>query len=245
MSKTILSSKWDGLSPHLIAQFYQCDKYGVMIPDSVEVHAPLTESNMDITLNWQSPFEQSGPDSVAPTLYAMMQSGAITDIIDSVNVPGVDTSNLRNFAHGLEGKTGITKLNSIQTFSGMPPIKIQVTALFRAWFNAKTEVEDPVNKLIMWALPVDLANTGAIAAAGNAATGAGSFSDVILPSVAPTLVGMIYKGREYAPLVIESIGFPINSPITSQKNYTELSVPMTLCTLAAIDRFDFQFMSVG
>ena len=43
-----------------------------------------------------------------------------------------------------EGRTGITKLNSTQVFTGMPPVKIQVTALLRAWRDSASEVEAPL-----------------------------------------------------------------------------------------------------
>jgi hypothetical protein len=64
-----------------------------------------------------------------------------------------------------------------------------------------------------------------------------------LPSKAPTKIAMKYKGRIYSPLVIESIGLPLNSPINVKngnlEGFTELLVPMTLCSLTAIDRADW------
>ena len=165
----ILSSTWDGLNEYLIAEFYECDKHGVRVDDTPVVSAPLTESNMDMTLNWQSPFEQAGPEAVKPSLFAMIQSGEITNTIDAATPlvnkyvgDSVDMSKAKQFMSGFEGRTGITKLNSIQTFSGMPPIKIQVTALFRAWSDAREEVEKPVDQLMSWALPVELAANGAV-----------------------------------------------------------------------------------
>ena len=47
----------------------------------------------------------------------------------------------------------------------------------------------------------------------------------------------------YSPLVIESIGQPIDSAIDSDGRYVELLVPMTLCTLTAIDRDDWARLS--
>jgi hypothetical protein len=38
-------------------------------------------------------------------------------------------------------------------------MKIQVNALFRAWDDPAREVEAPVEKLIQWALPVELSRT--------------------------------------------------------------------------------------
>lgn len=45
------------------------------------------------------------------------------------------------------------------------------------------------------------------------------------------------------PLVIESIGQPISSPVDSSGKYVELLVPMTLCTLTAPDREDWKRVS--
>jgi len=68
---------------------------------------------------------------------------------------------LGNEAKNLEGQTGITKLNSRQVFSGLPPIKIPITMYFRAWANAQDEVERPINQLFEWALPQELADESA------------------------------------------------------------------------------------
>lgn len=258
-----LSSKWDGLSPHLLAKFYevyQKDAGGEWLADDgTIVVAPLTESNLEATLNWQSPFEHSGPEANMPALMAMLQSGAITQVLDSfgnaakggAKALGADglasaighfTGEAKAAARGLEGRSGITRLNSTQVFSGMPPIKIQVTALFRAWSDPVKEVEAPFNQLMSWALPGKLSELGPLLTrAVDYAVGDNlSPADVLAPSLAPTKIGMTYKGKRYAPLVIESIGQPINSPIDSNGRFVELLVPMTLCTLTALDREDWK-----
>jgi hypothetical protein len=51
---------------------------------------------------------------------------------------------------------------------------------------------------------------------------------------------MKYKGVLYSPMVIESIGYPIGSPVDKNGNHVELAVPLTLCSLAAIDRSDWR-----
>lgn len=54
---------------------------------------------------------------------------------------------------------------------------------------------------------------------------------------------MHYKGLLFSPLVIESIGMPLSSPIAVTKSgnagFAELLVPMTLCSLAALHRDDW------
>lgn len=258
-----LSSKWDGLSPHLLAKFfevYQKDAGGEWLADDgTMVVAALTDSNLEATLSWQSPFEHTGPESSMPALMAMLQSGAITQVLDSfgnaaktgaealgggglASVIGHFTGEAKAAARGLEGRSGITRLNSTQVFSGMPPIKIQVTALFRAWSDPTSEVEAPFNQLMSWALPEQLSELGPILsrAVDYAVGGQLSPTDVLAPSKAPTRIGMTYKGKRYAPLVIESIGQPINSPVDSSGRFVELLVPMTLCTLTALDRQDWK-----
>ncbi|MDN5780530.1 MAG: hypothetical protein L0H23_00665 [Luteimonas sp.] len=265
-SRPPLGSLWDGLSPHLIAKFYPVRQYTpiegeaagpwLAVPDGPVVAAPLTESSLDVTMNWQSPFEQSGPESSAPALMAMLQSGAIRPVLNSLDAAsatvagtvGLDASTngifdrVKSAAASVEGRAGITRLNSTQVFSGMPPVKISVTALFRAWRDAAAEVEAPFNQLMSWALPEKLSEAGPILsrAADYTVTGAGGVADVLVPSKVPTKIGMTYKGSTYAPLVIESIGQPISSPIDSSGRFVELLVPMTLCTLTAIDAADWQ-----
>lgn len=239
-----LTSEWTGLSGYLIASFYEVDSKGVMVEGSKVVKAPLTEANLDATLNWQSPFEQMGPESKAPTLFAMLQSGALQPIADALT-KGVGQGDAQkkstDFLKQFEGRTGITKLNSVQVFSGMPPIKISVTALFRAWQTPASEVEAPVNQLMAWALPKNLANNSTLFSRAVDALKGGDTTalDVLLPSQAPTLIGMRYKNHTYAPLVIESIGLPINSPVNSGGEYLEMLIPMTLCTLTALDKQDW------
>jgi hypothetical protein len=262
-----LTSEWSGLSPHLIAKFYEVvQQDGVWLDagKGVTVSAPLTEATLDATLGWQSPFEQSGPESSMPALMAMLQSGAILPVIDSfgeVVKAGMESAGLtragdavgratdaaREAAGKLEGRTGITRLNSTQVFSGMPPIKIAVTALFRAWKDPAKEVEAPFNQLMAWALPAELSDLGPILsrAADYAAGDNLSAVEVLAPSIAPAKIAMTYKGKTYAPLVIESIGQPIGSPVDRNGRHVELLVPMTLCTLTALDRGDWKRINGG
>jgi len=231
-----LSSEWGGLSPHLIASFWEVDKMGKS-KGGATVKAPLSEANLEATLNWQSPFEQMGPETKAPTLFAMLQSGAIQPVVNHMEIG----KSLQQF----EGRTGITKLNSTQVFNGMPPVKFQVTAVFRAWANAQREVMAPFDQLMEWALPIKLAKDGTILSLLDAIRGTKEWVEAVLPSEAPTLVGMHYKGRTYAPLVIESIGQPLSSPIDESGNFMELSVPLTLCSLSAWDRGDWAKIKRG
>jgi len=255
-----LSSLWDGLSGHLLASFYEVAKLGEGgdaawgridgKTDPTTVYAPLSEANLEMALNWQSPFEQAGVESRAPALMAMLQSGALQPVVSTIfghhgdesedSITGGFGAKVGAMLSRFEGRTGMTKLNSTQVFTGMPPVKIQVTALFRAWRDARSEVDTPYNKLMQWALPIGLSKDGSILArAVQAVRGEMDWVDALMPSYAPTRIGMTYKRRTYAPLVIEAIGLPMSSPVNANGEYIELSVPLTLCTLTALDRADW------
>lgn len=252
LSGPAMQSKWDGLSEHLIASFYvvKKDERGDWVRDPDEpviVRAPLTESSMEISLNWQSPFENAGAESKAPALMAMLQSGALQPFVDSVmGKKGTDAAagsaqqKSNEFMAQFTGRTGITKLNSTQVFNGMPPVKFQITALFRAWSDPVAEVETPVDMLMKWALPVELSKDGSIIGRGvDTAKGDTDYVSALMPSRSPVHIAMNYKNRTYSPLVIESISPPINSHVNSNGRYVEMLVPMTICSLTAIDRADW------
>ena len=83
MSNT-LTSLWDGLNQHLIAQFCEVvpldgndGRKWIKKDDSPIVAAPLSEASMQADLQWQSPFENTGAESKIPTLSSMLQNGAI------------------------------------------------------------------------------------------------------------------------------------------------------------------------
>lgn len=254
-----LSSDWGpkGLSPHLIAGFWPVERddpverggsgsrYWRKIEGQPTIRAPLIDSNVEMILGWQSPFENAGVDKGVPAISSMLQSGALQPWAG-------DNKGAKDFLGKFEGRTGITKLNSTQIFAGMPPLKINVVALFRAWSDPVTEVMNPVHQLIQWALPQDLAPDGPILSLLQAAKGYvqgrpldEASARALLPSAAPTKIAMKYKGVLYSPMVIESIGYPINSPVDSNGKHVELAVPITLCSLAAIDRADWQRASSG
>lgn len=259
-STKILSSNWDGLNPHLIAKFYPvkradngdtwvqsfdtrtvsaADNYTV--DDGYEVWAPITDGSQDMSLNWNSPFEGAGAESKAPTISAMLQTGQLTPEITAIlnRMPGGSTvaGNVVKLLRSATGRTGITKLNSTQVFSGMPPIKFSFTAHFRALIDPYTEVRQPVTQLEQWAVPQYLANDGVIAGAlKNGLKNVGL--ETIYPSVAPQLLAMKYGDQTILPIVIESISKPFTVPRSSQGEVLNVAVQLTVATLTAIDRRD-------
>lgn len=240
-----LESRWDGLNKHLVASFFEVEKTDGNVwqrkLDSVTVKAPLTDANLEIDLQWQSPFEQAGPETKAPALFAMLQSGALQPVVDAFLGPNSSTGqSSKEMLSQFEGRTGITKLNSTQVFNGMPPMKITATVFLRAWNDAAIEVEEPFEQLMKWALPVEISEDASIFARSfEGLKGNRDMLDVLMPSKSPVKVGMTYKGRTFMPLVFESIGCPLGSPINSEGKFVSLQVPVTLCSLTAIDRNDW------
>lgn len=252
---TILSSQWGGLSDFLIAKFYEVNEKGIRVTNdgagTVEVHAPISDGHRDMTLNWQSPFEASSPDTKAPALAAMLQSGALSTVLSDLTSfrngqkpssaqnsqsPGA----LENSLNDLKGRTGITKLNSVQIFTGMAPVRFTFNVHFRAIADPYTEVEAPVNQLIYWAAPKKLSSDSIVKRATSSDGTIGGYLKALLPSLAPTMIAFQYKRNTFAPLVIESIGDPITAPIASNGYHTEKVIPVTICSLTALDRDDFK-----
>lgn len=244
----VLTSDWIGLNEYLIARIFEVNSEGVRSNDTspIEVHAPLTDSNIEATLNWQSPFENSSADQKAPALVALLQSGSIlqyfkgTPSLEENKALGGKLDSASSLEEGIKkfkGKTGITKLNSTQIFTGMPPLKITGTLLFRAYKDSFSEVEEPLRQLWDFALPKKISSDSLIDRFKKVTSDTAS---ALLPSEAPTLLGLEYKRRYYAPLVIESIGEPLSSPIDSKGYYTEILVPITFGTYTALDRSDMR-----
>lgn len=242
-----LGPLWDGLNPTLIATIYEVDHKSEPLDEANRVRCLFVDdANLEATLNWQSPFEGAGPEARAPTLSAMLQSGAIQPLAERVGA-GEATKEVSDTARG---RTGITKLNSTQVFSGMPPLRLQATIMLRAWRDPQTEVEDPLDQLMRWVLPQYLAPEGTLLTAAvdwfkEGDRDVNGFVEAAMPSAAPTLLAIRYKGRTYSPMVVESIGVPINSPSDKYGRFIQLQLPVTFATLTAIDRNDWDNMKGG
>jgi len=212
----------------------------------IEIQAPFVEDvQLDLEMNWQSPFEGAGAEGAAPALSAMMQSGTLVPIVDKVgNVVGKELTGLAATLGDAIGRSGMTKLNSTQIFNGMPPIRIQGELLFRAWSDPVSEVEAPVDQLVQWSLPEFLAMEGTMmTAAIDYFTQEGkTMVETAFPSRVPALVALTYKGRTYSPMVIERVGVPLGSPVDRFGRFTQMKVPVTLATLTGKDRADWMAM---
>lgn len=258
---------WGKLNPKLIANFFACNSAGSLNAGEGFVNAPITDANIEFVMNWQSPFESVGPESKAPALMAMLQTGQFATVINALQtvLPDAlagangllnDTANkAREVASAIEGRTGITKLNSRQVFSGMPPIKINLTLHLRALKDPEREIYQHYQRLLRWSLPQILAADGALsniiqqggavgstAANGGVAQAARSSGDAtikaLFPSIAPLMVGMTYGGQVFKPMVLESISNPLDGPRYRDGKYVYLPVQVTLSSLTALDRSD-------
>lgn len=268
IAKWSQTTQWGVLNALLLAQLVPCtigsdgsfvavqrgkddgdlDENGV---DLSPVFGPITDSNMDASFNWHSPFEGAGPESKIPTLMAMIQSGGITGITNALqslvspNTPGLKNAigDIGSTFNTLVGRTGITKLNSRLVFSGCPPIKLSFTLHFRAYKDARNEVLLPYKKLFRWATPQKLAPDGIIAstidsiASGNG----GLIRDTIagiFPSMAPKFLQFTFAGESWPPMVIEHISNPIHEHIGVDGAPVYRAVQVTLATLTALDQAD-------
>ena len=237
-------SLWDGINPNLIANIGPCDCKGNASLAGGSVQCLMVDdANFEFQLSWQSPFEGAGPETKAPTLMAMLQSGELQPLLE--RMPDSDaTSAVANLAELARGRTGVTKLNSTQVFAAMPPARLQANLLFRAWSDPASEVEGPLNQLMSWALP-ELAEEGTLLTAlidlvtSDESITAESAIEKALPSKAPTMVSLGYKGRVFAPLVIETVGIPLNAPSDINGQFVQMQVPVTFATLRAFDKGDW------
>lgn len=255
---TILSSQWDGLSPHLIARFYPVKRvkggsgWGqskasddsnaeYVFDNGNEVHAPLSDASCEMSFNWNSPFEQAGPESKAPALAAILQSGASSALLQAL---GLGDSSLATFSETLQGRTGITKLNSTQIFTGMPPAKFPMTLHFRALKDAVREVQQPIAQLEAWAVPQFLADDSMLTNVikNGAKQGVEGIIKSAFPSKSPQMLGLRYGDLVIQPVVIESLSRPISAPRTQTGVLAACSVQLQIATLHALDRRDIKRM---
>lgn len=237
-----LSSEWGGLSPHLIATIYEVDIEGKRVDENVTVKAPLVGSAvLGMQLNWQSPFESSRAESKAPMLAAMLQSGALIPFVESLNLGEKVSGDAKSMLKDLSGRNGLTLLNSLQTFSGMPPLDYPITLFFRAWKDPAIEVMKPFNQLIAWALPQKLAGQSTLLsrAADYVSGKEKDLVNVLLPSKNPVMLAINYAGITIKSVVIESISYETLSPKDENGHFVSLEVQVKINSLTALDRNDW------
>lgn len=248
-----LGSDWGSLSPLLLARLYVCDSKGVAdILEFEGVYGAMVEGTFEATFNWQSPFENMGPETKAPALTAMLQTGSLVPVINALQAinpnpngqvgamldAGADK--LKAAVKDLQGRTGMTKLNSRQVFSGMPPVRVNFSMEFRAVADAAKEVEAPLQRLLEWVFPQELAEEGILSEVLQTARDVDSFIKALFPSLTPKLLGLTYAGKSWAPMVVESISYPLTAPKDENGNFIALTVQVSMATLTALDRPDIK-----
>lgn len=248
-----LGSDWGSMSPFLMARIYVCNAKGVAdVTEFQGVYGPVAEGSFEAPLNWQSPFENTGPETKAPALTAMLQSGSLVPVLNALQAINplkdsglgqtIDASadRLKAAVRELEGRTGLTKLNSRQVFAGMPPVRMNFAMEFRATHDAYKEVEAPLQRLLEWVFPQELAEEGILSEVMQTARDLDSFIKAMFPSLAPKLLALTYAGKTYAPMVVESISFPLDAPKDSKGNMIAVTVQVNMATLTALDRSDIK-----
>jgi len=245
MGAPVLTSKWGRLNKKLLATISEVNHQG-RHAGGPSVIAPITEGNIELTANWQSPFEHSGVENKMPAVTAMLQSGTLQGIAETLLGTGSDTgiaARLRDeiveFSKDAQSRSGMTKLNSTQVFTGAAPIKIPLTLHFRAFDNAATEVQAPIDQLAKWTLSRQLAANGSLVSAIQAFSNGQGFLKALLPSVSPQLVALRYANYTFAPLVIESMGMPITVPRSVKGDPLHVAVQLVFSSLTALDRGDW------
>jgi len=241
----ILKSKWGGLNRALLASIYPVTAQGE--PQAgPEVQAPPSDGNIELSANWQSPFENTGAESKIPAIAGMLQTGTLQSYAETLLGKGSDdgyrarlSQEVTDFSREAQGRSGMTKLNSTQVFTGAGPVKIPLTLHFRAFDDPASEVQAPIDQLAQWTLARQLAANGSLVQAiQNFSQGQG-FLKSLLPSLAPQMVAFRFAGYTFAPMVLETMNFPLNVPRASKGEPLNVTVQIVLSSLSAMDAGDW------
>lgn len=242
------SSNWGSVHPDLIAEFVQVDVGGK--PTGVAFKALVKDGNVEQSFEWVSPFENMTAENDRMSLMGMAQAGGIENMAQLLGTATNSDSNpnglaamgvdkLKALSDSVAGRSSITQANSTQVYSGHAPLKIDMTLVFRAWQDPQSEVAAPFTALQQMAYPAQMARSVVDVVAEQGASLA-----VLFPSEAPKLVNLTYKGESYPPLVIESIGKPLDAPYSPMGDIW-LEVPVSLHSWQSLDFRDIQAAKNG
>lgn len=223
---------WGRLSDIFKAKFILCDKDGKPLNDGRQVVAIAIEGHLSNESNWATPFDSSNPENKLPTLLGGLQSGTISDFASTVaNKIGMGQGLADNLQKA-EGRSSFTKVNSTQIFLSNSSAQISLTVVFRAWRNARTEVEDQVGLLHQMSVP-QLLSDDSIAA--NQIEDPSLSFEGFMPSFIPPYITLYYGKRSYTPMVLQSFSRDIVGNMTEQGDMVYLEVPITLLSRQAWD----------
>ena len=224
-------------------------------PAAPVVESLFEDAEFTIESQYSTPFESSNPEGRLPNLMGMIQSGQVSATFYSffahVNDPtgvsgavadvGAAIADTTGFSakgalevaekefQGLLGKSNFTKLNSRQIFTSSNSVRISGSLVFQAWANAKTEVEDALEQLQVWASPRTLSAKSLLV------SGATDGLKGMFPSEIPPLVQLQYGGKTYSPMVIESVSAPITAPMNKDGHRIAVKVQISFLSLTAWD----------
>ena len=250
---TVQTSEWGDLSPHKLAFIRLCDKEGNISNSSV-VEALVTDADMSVASNYQTPFDNINPEMKRPTLLGMLQSGEMAKalpqaaegkgVIGSIfatagKIGASITTELgisKNFSdaiQSLEGRSNLTKINSVQVFVSTSSVEMSMTLFFCALYDARKEVEQQIKLLQQWALPQLLAESIIKSVSDG-------FLQGIFPSIVPPFVAITYGGKTYKPFLIREVGTPLVTPMDKDGNRLSTTVTLSLISRRAWDAADIK-----
>lgn len=220
--------------------------------DPFQVCVLLEDAEFALENQYSTPFENSNPEGRMPNLMGMIQSGQmITSLTDVINIGGFSAPSSQDSENGsapqdkgmlgqvfdklegLKGRSTFTKLNSQQIYTSSNSVKISGTLVLSAWRNAHLEVERALQKLQEWATPKKLADKSALMSGLQQKTLEGFF-----PSIIPPTVSLVYGGKTYEPLVIESLSAPITAPMTADGSRIAVKCQVSFSSEKAWDKGD-------
>lgn len=231
---------WGFLNPMFLGRIALCDKKGEPIEGSPVVSGLTIDADMTLESQYNSPFENSNPESRLPTLMGMLQGGDWVNTLDKVLGKvglggGEDGAGLseetKKKLNQLEGRSNFTKVNSTQIYVSSSPVRFNVTMFFEAWASARHEVEHQVAMLQQWSLPDELSDDSIV---GELAENTSIES--LFPSKVPPFVSFTYAKKRYVPLLLESVSAPMVAPMDASGNRIVLEVTLTLVSRTAWDK---------
>ncbi len=233
------AADWGFINPMFMGRIALCDKKGDSINGSPIVTGVTIDADMTLESQYNSPFENSNPESRLPTLMGMLQSGdwvnTVDKVLGNIGIGGGDGIGLAEETKAklnqLEGRSNFTKVNSTQIYVSSSPVRFNITIFFEAWANALREVEHQIATLQQWSLPVKLSEDSLL---GNMADNASLTS--LFPSEVPPFVSFSYAKKRYVPLLLESVAAPLVTPLDQYGNRLILETTLTLVSRTAWDK---------
>lgn len=232
-------SDWGYLNPLFLGRIRLCDKEGRLIDGSPTISGLAIDADLSIESQYNSPFENSNPESRLPVLMGMLQAGDWVNTVDKlfgglVNAMGADSTGLsedvKEKINQLEGRTNFTKINSTQIYVSSSAVRLNVVMFFEAWQNALHEVEHQVAALQQWSLPAKLANGFVDNMVDNPSI------ESLFPSEVPPFVSFTFGNKRYSPLLLENVATPLVTPLDKEGNRLAIEVNLTLVSRQAWDK---------